>query len=166
MVAARCVAHERALCDLVSSTKPDPLEDDDPSGRAKPRRRMAAGFALVGLVVALGVGIYAFVQELDKSSTTKAMGTFCNSVGLVMQLAYDHRGGLGTFHKVVDKDANAVGGRVRSDTRAFELALSRRDTATAQKYLLRLDELCSSEGSPISTPVTTSPAPGNRAPGK
>ena len=71
-------------------------------------------------------------------------------------------GGLGTFHKVVDKDANAVGGRVQSDTRAFELALSRRDTATAQKYLLRLDELCSSEGSPISTPVTTSPAPGIR----
>jgi hypothetical protein len=146
MVAARCVAREHALCDHVSSTKPDPLEDDAPLGRAQPRRRMAAGLALVGLVVALGVGIYAFVQELDKSSTTKAMGTFCNSVGLVMQLAYDDRGGLGTFHKVVD--------------RAFELALSRRDTATAQKYLLRLDELCSSEGSPISTPVTTSPAPG------
>ncbi len=121
---------------------------------------MAEGFALVVLIVALGVGIYAFVQELDKSSTAKAMATFCNSVGLVMQLAYDHKGGLGTFHKVVDKDANAVGGRVQSDTKAFELALGRRDTATAQKYLLRLDELCSSEGSPVSTPVTTSPAPG------
>jgi hypothetical protein len=119
---------------------------------------MAEGFALVVLIVALGVGIYAFVQELDKSSTAKAMDTFCNSVGLMMQLAYDHRAGLDTFHKVVDKDANAVGGRVQSDTRALELALSRRDTATAQKYLLRLDELCSSEGSPVSAPVTTSPA--------
>ena len=160
MVAARCVARLQPLCDHVRTTEPDPLEDNDPPGRPRPRRRMAAVLALVGLIVTLGVGVYAFVQELDKSSTTKAMGTFCNSVGLVMQLVYDHRGGLGTFHKVVDKDANAVGGRVQSDTSAFELALSRRDTATAQKYLLRLDELCSSEGSPISTPVTTSPAPG------
>jgi hypothetical protein len=110
---------------------------------------------LVGLVIALGVGMYAFVQDLDTSSTAKAMATFCNSVGLVMQLAYDHKGGLGTLHKLVDKDAGAVGGHVLSDTRAFELALSRRDTTTAQKYLLQLDELCRSEGSPISTPLTT-----------
>jgi hypothetical protein len=116
--------------------------------------------ALAGLVVALAVGIYAFVQELDKSSTAKAMGTFCNSVGLVVQMAYDRKGGLGTLHKLLDTDANSVGGRVRTDTRAFELALSRRDTATAQKYLVQLDELCSSEGSPISAPVTTSPTPG------
>lgn len=130
--------------------------EDKGAPQARPRHRITGSLALVGLIVALGVGIYAFVQELDKSSTAKAMGTFCNSVGLVMQLAYDHKGGLGTLHKLVDKDAGAVGGRVLSDTKAFELALSRRDTTTAQKYLLQLDGLCRSEGSPISAPVTTS----------
>jgi hypothetical protein len=73
-------------------------------------------------------------------------------------LTYDHRAGLGTLHKMVDKDADAVGGQVLSDTRDFELALSRRDTTRAQKYLLQLDELCNSEGSPISTPITTAPS--------
>jgi hypothetical protein len=124
------------------------------------RQRVLRGLALVGLIVALTVGVYAFVQELDKSSTAKAMDTFCNSVGLVMQAAYDHKGGLGTLHKLVDKDADAVGGHVLADTKAFELALSRRDTGTAEKYLLQLDQLCSSEGSPISTPLTTAPSRG------
>jgi hypothetical protein len=141
-----------------SVASPDDGHDAPPTGRH--RRRATGALVLVGLVVALGIGIYAFVQELDKTSTTKAMATFCNSVGLVMQLAYDHKGGLGTLHELVDKDAGAVGGHVLSDTRAFELALSRRDTSTAEKYLLQLDELCRSDGSPISTPVTTSPSRG------
>jgi hypothetical protein len=122
------------------------------------RPRVAGGLVVAGLVGALGVGVYAFVQDLEKSSTAKGMGPFCNSVGEVMQLAYDHRGGLGTLHKLVDKDASAVGGRVLSDTRAFEAALNRRDTLAAQTYLVRLDELCSSEGSPISTPLTATPS--------
>ena len=127
---------------------------------SRPRRPVARGLVLVGLVLALGVGIYAFIQDLDKSSTAKSMDSFCNSVGTVMQLAYDRHGGLDTLHKMVDKDADAVGGRVLSDTKSFELALSRGDTSTAQKYLVQLDELCSSEGSPISTPLTTSAAAG------
>jgi hypothetical protein len=135
---------------------PDDRGGPQPGRRARPR--VVGGFVLVVLAGALAVGIYAFVGDLDKSSTAKAMATFCNSVGAVMQLAYDHRGGLGTLHKMVDKDADAVGGHVLSDTRAFELALSRRDTAAAEKYLLQLDELCNSEGSPISTPLTTAPA--------
>jgi hypothetical protein len=133
---------------------------DEPGPGGGRRRRVTGALVVVGLVVVLGVGIYAFVRELDKSSTAKSMATFCNSVGLVMQLAYDHEGGLGTLHKLVDKDAGAVGGHVLSDTRGFELALSRRDTSTAEKYLLQLDELCRSEGSPISTPVTTPPSRG------
>ena len=127
------------------------------AGPDKPRPRLAGGLILVVLVVALGDGIYAFVQDLDKISTAKGMDGFCSSVGDVMQLAYDHRGGLGTLHKLVDKDADAVGGRALSDTTAFERALSRRDTTAAQKYLLQLDELCNSAGSPISTPITTAP---------
>jgi hypothetical protein len=125
---------------------------------ANPPRRLTRAFVLAALVLALGVGVYGFVQDLDKSSTAKGMGSFCNSVGLVMQLAYERQGGLSTLHKLVDKQAAAVGGRVLSDTRAFELALSRHDTSTAQKYLLRLDGLCNSDGSPISTPLTTSPS--------
>ena len=113
---------------------------------------------LAALVFALGVGIYAFIRDLDKSSTAKGMDSFCNSVGLAMQLAYDHQGGLSTLHKLVDKQAAVVGGHVLSDTRAFELALSQHHTAAAQKYLLQLDQLCNSDGSPISTPVTTSPS--------
>jgi hypothetical protein len=109
------------------------------------------------LAVALGAGIYAFVLDLQKSSTAKAMDSFCNSVGTVMQLAYDDRAGLGTLHKLVDKEARTVGGRVLSDTSAFELALSRRDIPAAQNYLVQLDELCRSEGSPVSTPLTTAP---------
>ncbi len=126
------------------------------SGR-RSRRRTTGVLVLVVLAAAFAIGIYAFVGDLDKSSTAKAMDTFCNSVGGVMQLAYDHRGGLATLHQMVDKDADAVGGHVLSDTRAFELALSRRDTTAAEKYLLQLDELCNSEGSPISTPITTAP---------
>ncbi len=133
-----------------------PGTGDSASPPASPPRRLTRAFVLAALVLALGVGIYAFVQDLDKSSTAKGMGSFCNSVGLVMQLAYERQGGLSTLHKLVDKQAAAVGGRVRSDTHAFELALSRHDTSTAQKYLLRLDELCRSDGSPISTPLTTS----------
>jgi hypothetical protein len=141
-----------------AAASPDDVQDERQPGR--PRRRLTGVLLLVGLVVALGVGIYAFVRELDKTSTAKGMATFCNSVGLVMQLAYDHKGGLGTLHELVDKDASDVGGRVLADTRGFELALSGRHTSAAQKYLLQLDELCRSEGSPISTPVTTSPSRG------
>jgi hypothetical protein len=144
--------------DDTAASMTNPSGGDEQPWRAR-RRRLAGGLALVGLVVALGVGIYAFVQELDKSSTTSAMGSFCNSVGTAMQLAYDHKGGLETLHKLVDKEADAVGGHVLSDTRAFELALSRRNTATAEKYLVQLDQLCRSEGAPISTPVTTSLPP-------
>jgi hypothetical protein len=119
------------------------------------RARATSVLLLAVLVGALAVGTYAFVGDLDSSSTAKAMDTFCSSVGAVMQLAYEHRGGLGTLHKLVDKDADAVGGQVLSDTKAFEVALSRRDTAGAEKRLLQLDELCNSEGSPISTPIST-----------
>jgi hypothetical protein len=142
---------------LTPSTADGGADDEGPRHPHR-RPRGLRGLALVGLIAALTVGIYAFVQELDKSSTAKAMDTFCNSVGLVMQAAYDHKGGLGTLHKLVDNDADAVGGHVLADTKAFELALSRRDTGTAEKYLLQLDELCSSEGSPISSPVTTVPS--------
>jgi hypothetical protein len=137
-----------------------PAGGDGMTPPVRPRRPVARALALVGLVIALAVGIYAFIQDLDKSSTASGMDTFCNSVGTVMQLAYDREGGLGTLHKMVDKDAEAVGGRVLSDTRSFELALSRGDTATAQKYLLQLGDLCGSEGSPISTPITTAPGRG------
>jgi hypothetical protein len=137
-----------------------PAAADGAAAPLPPRRRVTRGLVLVGLVLALGVGVYAFIRDLEGSSTAKAMDTFCNSVGTVMQLAYDRHGGLDTLHKMVDKDADAVGGRVLSDTRSFELALSRRDISTAQKYLVQLDELCSSEGSPISTPFTTSPPRG------
>jgi hypothetical protein len=141
----------------VASPPAGPGTGDNASPAASPARRLTRAFVLAALVFALGVGFYAFVQDLDKSSTAKGMGSFCNSVGLVMQLAYERQGGLRTLHKLVDKQAVAVGGRVLSDTRAFELALSRHDTSTAQTYLLRLDALCRSDGSPISTPITTSP---------
>jgi hypothetical protein len=139
----------------VTASAASPDGGDDAPRPGSHRRRATGALVLVGLVLALGVGIYAFVQELDKTSTAKSMATFCNSVGLVMQLAYDHKGGLATLHRLVDKYASAVGGHVLSDTRAFELALGRRDTSSAQKYLLQLDGLCRSEGSPISTPLTT-----------
>jgi hypothetical protein len=142
----------------VTPPRAGPGKEDGTSPPARPPRRLSGAFVLAVLVLALGVGIYAFVQDLDKSSTAKGMGSFCNSVGLVMQLAYDRQGGLSTLHKLVDRQAAAVGGRVLSYTQALELALTRHDTLTAQKYLLRLDELCSADGSPISTPVTTSPS--------
>jgi hypothetical protein len=143
-----------------------PAGGDGMTPPVRPRRRVGRGLALVGLVIALVVGTYAFIQDLDTSSTASGMDTFCNSVGTVMQLTYDRHAGLGTLHKMVDKDAEAVGGRVLSDTRSFELALSRGDTSTAQKYLLQLDDLCGSEGSPISTPITTAPIQGKPARGK
>ena len=58
----------------------------------RPRRPVARALALVGLVIALGVGIYAFVQELDKSSTAEGDGHVLQFGWSVMQLAYDHRG--------------------------------------------------------------------------
>ena len=122
----------------------------------RPRRHPLVGaLLLIGLLTAAGVGIYAFVYDLQSSSKTTAMDNFCNSVTLATQLAYDHKGNLETFHKLVDREARAVGGHVLSDTAGFELAVSHRDAASAQKYLGDLDSLCGSNGSPISTPVTT-----------
>ncbi len=116
---------------------------------------MARGLLLVVLVLAAGVGAYAFFENLDSSSSVNAKDTFCNSVGLAMQLAYNHSGGLEQFRKLVDKDADAVGGRALTYTKDFERALDRDDIKSAEGYLAQLSALCDSNGSPISTPVTT-----------
>jgi hypothetical protein len=116
---------------------------------------VARGLLLVALVLAAGVGAFAFFENLGSSSSVNAKDTFCNSVGLAMQLAYNHTGGLAQFRKLVDKDADEVGGRALTLTKDFERALGRDDIKSAEGYLAQLSALCDSNGSPISTPVTT-----------
>jgi hypothetical protein len=137
-----------------------PLDENDavPGTGAhgtRARRPVVAGILLGLLLVAAGTGVYALVQNLKTSSTVTALDNLCNSVGYAVQLAYDHKGNLETFHKMVDRDAAAAGGRALSDTTRFELAVRDSQALSAEKDLAQLAAICDSNGSPISTPVTS-----------
>jgi hypothetical protein len=56
---------------------------------------------------------------------------------------------------MVDKDAEAIGGRVLADTKKLEQAIADNETSTAEKYLTDLGTLCLANGSAVSSPVTT-----------
>ena len=92
-----------------------PLDENDAvpgtgAHGARARRPVVAGILLALLLVAAGTGVYALVQNLKTSSSVTALDNLCNSVGYAVQLAYDHKGNLETFHKMVDREAAAAGG--------------------------------------------------------
>jgi hypothetical protein len=107
------------------------------------------------LLVAAGAGVYGLVRNLQTTSNIRALDNLCNSVGYAIQLAYDHRGNLGTFHTMVDRDAAVAGGRALSATTGFEASVQDHRSLAAEQDLARLVVICGSNGSPISTPVTT-----------
>jgi hypothetical protein len=111
---------------------------------------------LVVFLVVIGSGTYGLVRNLETTSNIRALDNLCSSVGYAIQLAYDHKGNLATFHKMVDKDAAAAGGRARSDITGFEASVEDRRNLGAEENLTKLVEICDSNGSPISTPVTGS----------
>ena len=116
---------------------------------------MVGGLALGVLLVASGAGAYGLVRNLQATSNIRALDNLCSSVGYAIQLAYNHRGNLGTFHKMVDKDATAAGDRALSDTTGFEVSVKDGRTLRAEQDLTKLVAICDSNGSPISTPVTS-----------
>lgn len=135
-----------------------PLEDADYNGGMRRRgvRRHPVVTAVVAVifVVVVGSGIFGLVRNLQTTSNIRALDNLCSSVGYAIQLAYDHKGNLATFHKMVDRDAAAAGSRAQSDTAGFEVSVEDRRTLSAEEDLTKLVEICDSNGSPISTPVT------------
>jgi len=124
------------------------------SRRSTGRGSATKGTAILVVVLAVaGGGLYELARAHDRS--TGAVSSYCRSLTLAFQLAYDHKGGMASFHKMVDKDAEAIGGRVLADTKSLELAIAKNNTSTAEKYLTDLGTLCLANGSPISSPVTT-----------
>jgi hypothetical protein len=135
-----------------------PLEGADPgagTGRRGIRRHpVVTAVVVVVFLVVVGSGTYGLVRNLQTTSNIRALDNLCSSVGYAIQLAYDHKGNLATFHKMVDMDAVAAGGRARSDIAGFEVSVEDRRDLTAEEDLTKLVEICDSNGSPISTPVT------------
>jgi hypothetical protein len=136
------------------------LEGTDPGGgngrRSTRRRRHAVtGLVVVVLLAVSGAGVYGLVRNLQTTSNIRALDNLCSSVGYAIQLAYDHKGNLATFHKMVDKDAAGAGSQALSDTNGFEASVEDHRSLIAAKDLAKLVAICSSNGSPISTPVTT-----------